>query len=50
MLADLHVLISLSPAVLPIIVLVGLILLILFGFAVKAVPRGDAAEPLRRWR
>ena len=38
--------ISLSPAVLPIIVLVGLILLRPSWFAVKAVPRGYAAEPL----
>jgi hypothetical protein len=38
--------ISLSPAVLPIIILVGLILLRPSWFAVKAVPRGYAAEPL----
>jgi hypothetical protein len=38
--------ISLSPAVPPIIVLVGLILLRPSWFAVKAVPRGYAAEPL----
>ena len=38
--------ISLSPAVLPIIILVGLILLRPTWFAVKAVPRGYAAEPL----
>jgi hypothetical protein len=37
--------ISLSPAVLPIIILVGLILLRPSWFAVKAVPRGYAAEP-----
>ena len=38
--------ISLSPAVLPIIILVGVILLRPSWFAVKAVPRGYAAEPL----
>ncbi len=38
--------ISLSPAVLPIIILAGLILLRPSWFAVKAVPRGYAAEPL----
>ncbi len=37
---------SLSPAVPPIIILVGLILLRPSWFAVKAVPRGYAAEPL----
>ena len=38
--------IGLSPAVLPIIILVGLILLRPSWFAVKALPRGYAAEPL----
>ena len=38
--------IGLSPAVLPIIILVGLILLKPSWFAVKALPRGYAAEPL----
>ena len=38
--------IGLSPAVLPIIILIGLILLKPSWFAVKAVPRAYAAEPL----
>ena len=38
--------IGLSPAVLPIIILVGLILLKPSWFAVRALPRGYAAEPL----
>ncbi len=38
--------IGLSPAVLPIIILVGLILLKPSWFAVKALPRAYAAEPL----
>ena len=38
--------IGLSPAVLPIVILIGLILLKPSWFAVKAVPRAYAAEPL----
>ena len=38
--------IGLSPAVLPVVILIGLILLRPSWFAVKAVPRAYAAEPL----